>query len=259
MTGALYAVVSGGLAAMERLEITTNNLANVNTAGFKAQQLLVEALEPGAIQTSGGYGTLVSTAGTTVPAIAYKTITDTSQGSVRESGNPLDVAITGPGFFALGTPNGERYTRQGQFHLSPTGVLLGPGGHAVLGQNGEEIRLPPGRIEIDDDGGILVDDDGVSLGDAPVGRLRLVRFDAPERLVPEGTALYAAPADMAPADVDAGETQLVPGSIELANVDAVQGLLELIDVARGYEAYMQAMRQVDGTIETAIQQVGGTT
>jgi flagellar basal-body rod protein FlgG len=252
MTGALYAVVSGGLAAMERLEITTNNLANVNTAGFKAQQLLVEALEPGAIQTTGGYGTLVSTPGATVPAIAYKTVTDTSQGSVRESGNPLDAAISGPGFFAIGTPNGERYTRQGQFHLGPAGVLLGPGGHAVLGQNGEEIRLPPGRIEIDAHGGVSVDD-------APVGRLRLVRFDAPERLVPEGTALYAAPADMAPADVDVGETQLVPGSIELANVDAVQGLLELIDVARGFEAYMQAMRQVDGTIETAIAQVGGTT
>ena len=251
MTGALYAVVSGWLSAMERLEITTNNLANINTAGFKAQQLLVEALEPGAIQTTGGYGSLVSTPGGTVPAIAYTTITDTSQGSVRESGNPLDVAISGPGFFAIGTPNGERYTRQGQFHLSPTGVLQGPGGYPVLGQNGEEIRLPPGRIDIDASGGVSIDD-------APVARLRLVRFDAPERLVPEGAALYAAPADGVPADVDAGETQLVPGSIELANVDAVQGLLELIDVARGYEAYMQAMRQVDGTIETAIAQGGGT-
>jgi len=252
MTGALYAVVSGGLAAMERLEITSNNLANLNTAGFKAQQLLVEALEPGAIQTTGGIGTIVSTPGGTVPAIAYTTITDTSQGSIRESGNPLDVAFSGPGFFAVSTPNGERYTRQGQFHLGATGTLLGPGGYAILGENGQEIRLPPGRIDLDAGGGVSVDD-------AVVGRLRLVRFDAPERIVPEGTALYAAPADAVPVDVDPGETQLVPGSIELANVDAVQGLLELIDVARGYEAYMQAMRQVDGTIETAIAQVGGTT
>ena len=251
MTGALYAVVSGGLAAIERLEIATNNLANVNTAGFKAQQLLVEALDPGAIQTSGGFGSLVSTPGGTVPAIAYTTITDPAQGSVRESGNPFDIAISGPGFFAVGTPNGERYTRQGQFHLGPDGLLLGPGNHAVLGENGQEIHLPPGAVTFDASGGVSVDD-------TPVGRLRLVRFDAPERLTPEGTALYVAPADAAPADVDPGETQLVPGSIELANVDAVRGLLELIDVARGYEAYMQAMRQVDGTIETAIAQVGGT-
>jgi flagellar basal-body rod protein FlgG len=252
MTGALYAVVSGGLAAMERLEIAANNLANTGTAGFKAQQLLVRAVEPDGIATTGGFGSIVSGPNGTVPAIAFETVTDTAQGSIRESGNPLDVAIAGPGFFAVRTPNGERYTRQGQFHLGPTGELLTAAGHPVLGEAGEEIRLPPGAVSIDGLGQIAVDD-------VPAARLRVVQFAAPERLVPEGDSVHAAPGDAVAAPIDPGETQLVPEAIELSNVNAVQGLLELIDVTRGYEAYMQALRQVDGTIETAIVQVGGTT
>ena len=99
----------------------------------------------------------------------------------------------------------------------------------------------------------------ISVDDSVVARLKLVRFDNPERLVPEGDSLLAASPEAALLDVDPEETRLIPESIELSNVDAIRGLLELIDVTRGYEAYMRAMRQVDGTVQTAIREVGGTT
>ena len=252
MTGALYAVVSGGLAAIERLEVAANNLANVGTSGFKAQFLRIRALDPDGIETTGGFGTVVQGADGTMPAVAFETVTDFSQGGVHESGNPLDVAITGPGFFVVNTAAGERYTRQGQFHLGADGTLRTAGGDTVQGQNKQDLRLPPGAIEIDTAGGIHVD--GVR-----AGALRLVRFAEVEHaVVPQGGGLFARTEDAVPASIDAAETELVPKAIELSNVNAVEGLLELIDVARGYEAYMRAMQQVDGTVETAIREVGGS-
>jgi flagellar basal-body rod protein FlgG len=249
MNGALYAVVSGGLAAVERLEITTNNLANTSTAGFKAQYLLVRSVDPN--ETGGGAGDTTGQLSSTSPTIAYETVTDFSQGSMRESGNPLDVAIAGPGFFVVTTPDGERYTRQGQFHLDPTGTVVNASGYPVQGDEGAEIQLPPGRIEIDTNGTIGVD--GVR-----TAALRLVTFADSAALAPEGATLFAANAEATPVDVDPTDTQVIQGSIELANVDVIRGLVELIDVSRGYEAYMRAIQEVDGTLQTAIQEVAGT-
>jgi flagellar basal-body rod protein FlgF len=251
MNGALFSAVSGGLAAAERLEIVANNLANINTAGFKAQYLLVSSSDPGEDAVPGGLGQLDGVPGSTAIATAFEMSTDFSQGAIHESGNPLDVALMGPGFFAVTTPDGERYTRQGQFQLAPDGVLVTPAGHSVQDQDGEELRLPPGRIEIDTGGGITVDG-------ARRGSLRVVTFTDTGVLVPQGGSLFTvANPEAAPVDADLAETRVLQGSTEAANVDAIRGLLELIDVARGYEAYMQAVQQVDGTVETAIQQVAG--
>jgi flagellar basal-body rod protein FlgG len=178
-------------------------------------------------------------------------VTDFSQGSIRESGNPLDAAITGPGFFVVTTPDGERYTRQGQFHLDATGAVVNASGYPVQGDNTAEIQLPPGRIEIDTNGTIAVD--GVQ-----AAKLRVVAFADLAALAPEGAALFTANGEAAPTDVDPSETQVIQGSIELANVDMIRGLVELIDVSRGYETYMRAIQEVNGTLQTAIQEVAGT-
>lgn len=251
MTGALYAVVSGSLAAMERLDIASNNLANVNTAGFKAQMLRIRSMDPDGLPTSDGFGTVTQTANGTVPTIAYETVTDFSQGAIRDTGNPLDVALSGPGFFAVSTPAGERYARQGQFHVDATGTLVTANGYRVQSANRQDIRLPAGAIEIDAAGEVRVDD-------AQVATLRMVRFDDAERVLdPIGRGVFAAAPEAKPRPIDATETTLVPRGIELSNVSVVEGLLELVDVSRGYEAYMRAMQQVDGTVETAIREVGG--
>jgi flagellar basal-body rod protein FlgF len=247
MNGAIYAAVSGSLAAVERLEITTNNLANVGTAGFKAQYLVVHAENTGEATVGVEEG-----GGTTAVASGFQTVTDFSQGSIRPSGNPLDVALMGPGFFVVRTPEGERYTRQGQFQLTGDGRLVTAAGHPLQSEANRDIELPPGDIDIDANGGISVDGTRAS-------GLRLVRFPGEQDLVPEGQSLFAPVEDVRPVEMQPGETQVLQGSIEDANVDAIRGLLELIDVARGYEAYMKAMQQVDSTVETAIEQVAGTT
>jgi flagellar basal body rod protein FlgG len=184
-------------------------------------------------------------------------VTDLSQGAIRESGNPLDVAIAGPGFFVVTTPNGERYTRQGQFDLDETGRLVTSAGHPVQSKQGNDITLPPGRIEIAADGRISVNQGNIS--DKPTERatLRLVRFLDSEAVLPEGGALFRAREGAGVVDADPTETQLIQGSVEDANVDVIKGLLQIIEVARGYEAYMHAMRKVDGLVEIAIRQVGG--
>lgn len=247
MNNALYAVVSGSVAAVERLEIMANNLANVNTAGFKAQYLVLAAEDT-------GDGTSASTTdavdGSAVTS-ALRTLTDLSQGPIRQSGNSLDVALSGPGFFAVTTPAGERYTRQGQFQLDESGLLVTSAGYPVQSDSGSDLELPPGEIEIDASGGIRVDGN-------QVGSLRVVDLGSPEGVVAEGGALYAVTDEAAVTDVDEEDVSIVQGSIEMANVDVIRGLIELIDVARGYEAYMRASDQVNDTMEMAIQNVGGS-
>jgi len=251
MNGALFSAVSGGVAAAERLDIVANNLANINTAGFKAQYLLMSSRDPGEDTMLPDVGPLTGLPGATAITTALETVTDFSQGPIQESGNPLDIALMGPGFFAVTTPDGERYTRQGQFQLDPEGVLVTSSGHPVQDDKGQEIELPPGRIEIDAGGGILVDGD-------PSGRLRVVAFPDPAMLVPVGgSSFMKTDVEIVPEDVDLAGTRVLQGSIEGANVDAIRGMLDLIDVARGYEAYMQAVQQVDDTMQTAVQQVGG--
>lgn len=251
MNGALFSAVSGGVAAAERLDIVANNLANINTAGFKAQYLLMSSRNPGQDTILPDVGSLTGVPGTTAIATAFQTVTDFSQGPIQESGNPLDLALMGPGFFAVTTPDGERYTRQGQFQLDPDGVLVTSSGHPVQDEDGQELELPLGRIEIDVGGEVLVD--GVSSGS-----VRVVAFPDPAVLAPVGgSSFMKTNIEVEPEDVDFAATRVLQGSIEGANVDAIRGMLDLIDVARGYEAYMQAVHQVDDTIETAVQQVGG--
>jgi len=183
--------------------------------------------------------------------VEVATVYDFSQGPIRESGNPLDVAITGDGFFAVATPRGERYTRQGSFAIGAEGYLVtGRGERVLLGEHG--ARLPPGDVAIGEDGSVTVDG-------AIVGRLKIVSFGDPPALVPEGGSLYAPVSEEVEAvPLDAEEVRLRPGALEGANVDAVASLIELIEMARGYESYMQAMQRFDQIEQESIDQVGRT-
>jgi flagellar basal body rod protein FlgG len=225
------------------------NVANVNTAGYKAGRLVfrVRPLD----ETAAG-PTTAPFAGTAAQVAEVATIRDFSTGPIRTSGNPLDVAINGDGFFVVSTPQGERYTRQGTFSMDAEGFLVTPAGLRVQGDGGE-INLRGGGTgsapSIGDDGTVIVDR-------SEVGRLRIVSFGDEPALVPEGNALFAAVPGTFPTPVEQSSVRLAPEAYEGSNVDAVGGMIELVDVTRGFETYMSAMKRLDEIVQRAINDIG---
>ncbi len=245
MNRAVYALASGGLAALARLDAVAQNVANVNTVGYKASRPVFRLrgldapadglVEPPALRAAA-------------QVITAETVRDFSQGPIHATGNALDVAISGDGFFAVATPRGERYTRQGTFQLDGEGNLVTEHGERVQDDGGRDIRLPAGEIAIGDDGQITVDG-------APIAKLKLVTFGAEPPLVPEGAALFAPAGGATPEPADA-QTRVEQGAIEAANVDAVAGMIELVEVARGFEQYTHAMSRLDEVAQRSITDVG---
>lgn len=140
MNSGIYSALSGNIAAMKRLDVLSNNLANVNTPGFKKDRMTFESL----LQAAGK----VPQAGTTDAPVYSETafFTDHSRGSVSQTGNTFDLAIDGDGFFVVNTPEGKAYTRQGNFKLDATGKLVTADGYEVSG--GGPIVINGSRVEI---------------------------------------------------------------------------------------------------------------
>jgi flagellar basal-body rod protein FlgF len=245
MNRAIYSNLSGAIAALDRLDAVAQNLANVNTVGYKGTRVIFEVRPPD--ETTPGTSDPVLR-DTSAQVVEVGTVRDFSQGPVRPSGNPLDVAITGEGFFAVATPRGERYTRQGNFSLDKDGYLVTAGGDRVQGDGGD-IRIGTGDVTIGEDGTVTVDK-------AQVGRLKLVGFGDHPNLVPEGASVYApGPNDVA-APLPAEQVRVQSEAVEGANVDAVSSMIELVDVTRGFETYMRAVERLDQLAERAINDVG---
>ncbi len=245
MNRGMWSMASGGVAALARLDAVTQNLANVGTAGYKAERLVFRARE---FEPPPGmpFDSVLARSSAQVSEVA--TIRDFSQGPVRASGNPLDVAITGPGFFSVATPRGERYTRQGTFSLDGEGFLVSQHGERVQGEGGD-IRIGSGAVQIGDDGRILVDN-------SEVGRLKLVGFGDQPALLPEGAALFAPAPGATPQPIEASDVHLESGAIEGANIEAVSGMVELVEVSRGFETYMHAIKRLDEIAQKSISDVG---
>jgi len=245
MTRGLYAAASGAAAALERLDAVANNLANVNTVGFKASHPVfrvrgdgddsAEALAISPAQQQG-----------VAQVVEAGTDRDFSPGSARQTGNPLDVAIEGQGFFVVNTTRGERYTRQGSFALDGEGYLVMQHGERVQGEQGD-IRLEH-EPQIASDGSVSVDG-------SIVGKLKVVGFGERPPLTPEGTSLFAAAAGTAQ-PLKEGDVHLQQGAVESSNVDAVESLMELIDVSRGFESYMKTLQRLDEIGQRSINDVG---
>lgn len=246
MNRAVYTAASGGLAALARLEAVTQNMANVQTAGYKAERAVFRVRpldESVSVELDPELGR------TAAQVAQVATIRDFSQGPVRRTDNPLDVAITGDGFFVVSTARGERYTRQGTFSLDAEGYLTTQHGERVQGDNGSDLRIGTGDVAIGEDGSVTVDG-------TPAGRLKLVGFGEQPALTAEGAALFAPAPGAAPTPLDASAVRVQGGAIEGANVDAVAGMIELVDVSRGFEAYMHTLEKIDGVIQRSINEVG---
>lgn len=227
----LFLALSGATVQERRLEMIANNLANLNTTGFKREIALFDAWVPNGVAKTIGpqYGLLRGIA------------TDFSSGPLRRTGAPLDIAIEGEGFFVVQTPQGNRFTRDGHFTLDAEGRLVTQKGMPVLGTGGG-ITLPAGSVSIDPEGRVSVRGTEVGAQPIEVDTLQVVRFEDPSRLRKVGDGLLSA-GEIFPAGFP--EARLLQGALEGSNVDPIQEMVSMIEVLRLYEAAQKAIQISD--------------
>jgi flagellar basal-body rod protein FlgG len=237
MIKGLYTTESGMRPKLVRLEIIANNLANINTTGFKRDKAFSEALDDATVarQTSG-----------TEQPLTHE-YTDFSEGSLRPTNNPLDVAIQGKGFLVVETPNGVRYTRNGNLQLSLDGTLVNGSGYVVMGTNGK-IQLPDvqrlqnGSLHISETGEVMVDKQSI-------GHLRVADFADYTAIHKDHESLFTVDAGTAVAEGPGSQTSIRQGYLEESNVDGISEMISMIELNRAFEADQKSLRSQDATLE----------
>lgn len=257
MNSGMYSALSGNLAAMKRLDVITSNLANVNTNGFKRDRIAFDSVLAGNLNPPA-----VPPGRTADPVLLQERMTtDFTPGTLIQTGNPLDIAIQGDGFFAVRTPEGIAYTRQGNFRLTPTGELVTSEGYAVLSRAGErpEEGQPIVLAAVGQEGGgkPVVDNDGnITVNGEAVAQLALFDFARPYDLKKvAGTLFVPANAAVAP-QVVGGATSLEQGALEQSNVDSISEMVQMVEASRFFETCQRVARGFDDITAKAINELG---
>jgi flagellar basal-body rod protein FlgF len=241
MSSGAYVALSGLQARTEQLNRLAGDLANVGTAGYKAERTTTAAAERPADAFSRALQSAIDVA-------EGPRSLDFRPGAVTTTGRDLDLAIDGPGFFAVETPDGVRYTRNGHFTRRADNVLATEDGYAVLGDNGP-IRLP------NDGSAITVDGGQILSGTTAVGKPQIVDFASYTGLAREDGARFRAA--QGTATKAAASSTLVSGALEQSNVSVVERMAQLTEVTRGFEALQRGvtilMNDLDGR---AINELG---
>lgn len=241
MDALTISAASGMRARMKSLEMLANNIANQDTAGYKTDRefyslyVAPEAIEPGAPSP------------TTLPLIE-RHWTDFSQGTLTPTGNPLDVAISGEGFFAVDGPDGLLYTRNGSFQVSPSGTLETAQGYPVVDPSGAPIQVDPAReVEIGESG--VVTEEGVA-----VAQIGVFEIENPELLAKHAGSYFR----LANAQIQPGQSRdfrLQHGKLESANFSPAEAAVRLVDVMRQFEALQQAVHLANEMNRSATEEV----
>lgn len=213
MDNGIYIALSRQMGLFREMEVVANNLANVDTAGYNAEKIMFDDY-----LVKGGEG----------PKQAYvndvASYRDLSQGRLKVTGNPLDMAISGPGYFMVETPLGVRYTRAGNFQMDVNGTLVTNEGHAVLDAGGQPILFQP------EDRDIKVGENGLlTVNGEERGQIGVVEFNNPQALERLNSTLYRADGLAEPAV----ESRLLHGTLESSNVTPVMELTRMMSVSRG--------------------------
>lgn len=235
--------LSRQMALQRQMDVVANNMANINTTGFKAENVLFEEyIMP--VARDGNFPRMDQ-------PLSYvqdwATIHDLSSGAMVQTGSELDAALNGDGFFTVQTAGGERYTKSGSFQLSANGTLVDLNGNPVLG-NGGPIQFGP------EETGIQISGDGsVSSSAGAKGTLRIAEFANAQELKREGNNLYSGGVPQA-----ATNTRVMQGFVERSNVSGVSEMAEMIRVTRSYESIAALSQKQDELRRTAIQRLGDT-
>lgn len=227
MDSGYYAALTGLVARTQALDMAAANLANAQTPGYRAEREYFRS----AVFGPGGEDSQLGQAVNRYGLLGGERLS-LAQGPMQQTGNPLDLAIQGDGFFAVQTANGVRYTRDGSFHRSQSGVLVSAANEPILSSAGKSISIPPGEVAIGSAGVI-------SVSGGAVATLGVFRFHGDSQLKPEGANRYIAPEGIAPSQTS--DADIHQGFLEGANEDVVQGTLDLIMMQRQAEMMQKAL------------------
>lgn len=220
---------------INQLDHIANNLANSGTAGFKAQHLH-------ALQTMAED---VNTNGNNLSDNVL--FTDFSQGIIQKTGNPLDLALQDDGFFVVQTPEGQAFSRKGDFTVNKLGQLVTQAGNPVIGDGGAAITLKDGKIHVSDEGVFYVDGN-------QVGKLRIVDFSNRQALENTGGGLYRDPGTAGLKQIE--KSKISSGFIELSNVNIIKEMAEMIDIQRSFETYQKVIQTLADDDKLSVGRIG---
>lgn len=228
MDNSLYVNLSRQMVLRREMDIIANNIANVDTVGFKFESLI----------TAGEVKGMATTMGIPSPVTFVKAkgvARDFGQGKLHRTDAPLDVAIDGQGFFKVTAQGGQRYTRDGHFHTDDTGKLVSQGGDPVLDEGGGEINIDPekGPVSIAADGTL-------SQGNQQIGKLGVFNFEDLAMLEKSGNNYFKTTDNSQPKTVD--DAKLRQGMLESSNVQPILQISRMIEVSRAYE---QTIKMID--------------
>ena len=219
----VYNAVRGCLFQQLRFDTIANNLANSATTGFKKNLIYCDQM----LQ-------------------AHQKVT-TNAGNMEHTGNPLDVALSGNGFFTISTPEGPQYTRNGRFHLDAAGMLVTSRGDAVIGSGGP-IYIEGTDISIDKSGGIQVDGEQVD-------SLSVVTFDDSVRLIKKGP-YYGVDNSETGENIGLGQNEVEQGYLEASNVVVTEEMVRMVEALRNFESYQKVLQTFGEINKKAINEVG---
>jgi flagellar basal-body rod protein FlgG len=262
-----------------RLDAVANNLANVDTDGYKKDtavhkafpELLLRRMSDDGVYRhpfgSADMAPIIGKLGTGVEVNELFTVFE--QGAMKETQSDFDLALDGKGFFTVATPWGERYTRNGSFHLGKEGYLETKEGYPVLGENGP-LRVKANNFQVDKDGRVWINGEYADDPELMVSRenntweqtvlldtLKIVDFDLDRYLRKQGSGLYQATDTSGPAEIiESGlRPRVVQGFTEASNVDPVLEMVRMIEVNRAYEANQKVIQNGDAMLGVLINQV----
>ncbi len=236
MIPGLCIAASAMVAHQVKLDVLANNLANADTPGFKADLV---TQDPSGVSPQDLSGPVSPTC----TVLSGRRVLDPSAGILKQTGNPLDLAIVGHGLLAVETPQGERYTRAGSFTRDANVFLATPEGFRVIGSAGP-VRVPDQGLKVDARGQITAG-----------GSLRIVAGPDAPGLMKVGSNLYAV-REGAPPPPDLQDATVVQGQLKLSNVNVVRSMVEMLASLRTYEAYQRTIQALDQTTGQAANDLG---
>ncbi|HEU4653033.1 MAG TPA: flagellar hook basal-body protein [Steroidobacteraceae bacterium] len=234
-------LIEGAMRAdADALRVIGQNIANSEVAAYRRQVAVSRSNFADEMQSA--------TIGQLAQSLDEKIVTDSTPGTLKSTGEPLNLALEGNGFFVLQGPKGEVLTRRGDFRISTDGMLVAASGETVMGQEGA-IQVGSATPQIEADGSVRV-------GSDLIGQLRLANVADANSLQYLGNGLYAAPGDLQ--QIDPGATLVRQGFLEGSNVEPVGEMVALMETLRHFEGAQRFVRGYDQLMEKAISELGKT-